>query len=136
MDAGRRRFFGIGGVALAGTAITWPTSRNRREKYQDEILYRGSIRVPEIVLTHALQGRFYRTTSRHEAIRFKLHGVTFLFRELSPTEVYAGEIVRTQGGQIRVHLWRIIERENARLDLALIYPFGDSIDTDLLRTIV
>lgn len=106
----RRKFIGIGGP-LVGIAASWPTAKNRRERHQDIMIFRGSIRLPAEVIHHALSGQFYRTTSRHEAIRFKLHGVLFLFRELSPSLNYAGEIVRTQGGQIRVHLWKVIETE-------------------------
>jgi hypothetical protein len=107
----RRKFLGVGGLALTGAAITWPTARNRREKHQDEVVHRGSITLPAEVIHHALAGQFYRTTSRHEAIRFKLHGVLFLLRELSPSLNYVGEIVRTQSGQTRVHLWKVIETE-------------------------
>jgi hypothetical protein len=105
----RRKFIGLGGVTLAGAVTGWAEKKNTRKHHADTLVHRGSIALPPEVIHHALAGQFYRTTSRHEAIRFKLHGVLFLFRELSPSLNYIGEIVATADGKTRVHCWRVIE---------------------------
>jgi hypothetical protein len=110
----RRKFLGISGTLILGEAISWPKDKNKRVKHVDELIYKGTITLPDEVIHHALSSKLYRTISRHSVIRFKLHGILFLFRELAPTTNYVGEIVKTSVGGIRVHLFKVIDVDNTK----------------------
>lgn len=82
--------------------------RNERKRHKDEIIVHGTIEVPEEVIRLALQGEFARTTHRHVVVRLKRRGVVWLFRELAASTHYLGEVVRTEAGPHRVHIFRAL----------------------------
>lgn len=103
----RRQFCGLGLVApVAGFGGRRP--KNRRAKHKDTRLYHGPIRVPEDVAEMAARGRVVKTTAAHLAVRVSHLGTVYLFRVVGGRD-YLGEVVETQQGTIRVHLWAIVE---------------------------
>lgn len=105
-------------------ASEWPQRRNARKHHRADVLYSGSMEIPESVIAHALQSPLYRTTHRHEVVRFKLHGITWLFREIASAVRYAGEVVRTDAGTLRVHLFRVLPPSRDRVR-ASISEYGE-----------
>ena len=81
--------------------------KNKRVHHSGIQIFKGVLELPTEVIEHALQSPLFRTTHRHEAVRFKLHGTIFLFRELAETTTYVGEIVQTPEGSQRVHLFKV-----------------------------
>jgi len=103
----RRQFCGLGLVApVAGFGGKRP--KNRRAGHRDTRLYHGPIRVPVDVCEMASRGRVVQTTARHMAVRVSHLGTVYLFRVVGGRD-YLGEVVETQAGTIRVHLWAIVE---------------------------
>lgn len=45
---------------------------------------------------------------RHVVVRLKHRGVVYVFREIAASTDYLGEVVRTQAGPMRVHVWRVL----------------------------
>ena len=58
----------------------------------------------------ASRGKVVQTTARHMAVRVSHLGTVYLFRAVGGRD-YLGEVVETQAGTIRVHLWSIVECE-------------------------
>ena len=105
----RRQFCGMGLVApVAGFGGKRP--KNKRAKHKDAQLYHGPIRVPDVVMALASQGKCVKTTARHMAVRVSHEGTVYLFRVVGGRN-YLGEVVQTQAGTLRVHLWSIVEAE-------------------------
>ena len=103
----RRQFCGLGLVApVAGFGGRRP--KNRRAHHKDTRLYHGPIRVPVDVCEMASRGRVLKTTAHHMAVRVSHLGTVYLFRVVGGRD-YLGEVVETQSGTIRVHLWAIVE---------------------------
>jgi hypothetical protein len=103
----RRQFCGIGLVApVAGFGGRRP--KNRRAHHKDTRLYHGPIRVPVDVAEMASRGRVVQTTAHHMAVRVSYLGTVYLFRVVGGRD-YLGEVVETQSGTIRVHLWSIVD---------------------------
>jgi hypothetical protein len=103
----RRQFCGFGLVApVAGFGGRRP--KNRRAHHKDTRLYHGPIRVPVDVCEMASRGRVVQTTASHMAVRVSHLGTVYLFRVVGGRD-YLGEVVETQSGTIRVHLWAIVE---------------------------
>lgn len=103
----RRQFCGLGLVApVAGFGGRRP--KNRRAHHKDTRLYHGPIRVPVDVAEMASRGRVVQTTAHHMAVRVSHLGTVYLFRVVGGRD-YLGEVVETQSGTIRVHLWAIVD---------------------------
>ena len=78
--------------------------------HKDEQLYHGPLVVPQEVIDK-IDRRYhiYRTTHGKVCARIKHKGIVYIFRTLSGRQ-YIGEVVRTQKGDIRVHLWSATDR--------------------------
>jgi len=106
-DVTRRQFCGLGLVVpVAGFGGRRP--KNRRAGHKDTRLYHGPIRLPVDVCEMASRSKVVKTSARHMAVRVSHLGTVYLFRVVGGRD-YLGEVVETQGGTIRVHLWAIVE---------------------------
>lgn len=101
----RESFKALFGSTLAKERLQ---HKNKHARHKDTILYRGGIELPEEVIRLAFQSPLYKTTYRKDAVRFKLDGITYLFRELVAGNKYKGELVRGELGNLRVHLHKAV----------------------------
>jgi len=91
--------------------LAWRERRNRRVRHSDTRLYHGPIHLPDEVQVRLAAAPAYRTTHRHPALRLKYHGITIVSRTApAASGEYVGEIVRTQSGALRVHLFAAANR--------------------------
>ena len=114
---------------VSKNAIT-RTQRRRLEKrgewagHADTPVYYGLIELPLWLVDQAMSAPIHQTpqSPRHRAIiidvvqggfaaRVK---VRFYGRRVAQTPIYAGEVVVTQRGHIRAHLWRPVEVADIR----------------------
>jgi hypothetical protein len=83
----------------------------RSVRHRDTRLYHGPIELPVAVIGGLDGAPVYRTTHRHSVLRLELDGVAYLFRRWTlGHHYYLGEVVRTQTGRLRVHLFRSTDR--------------------------
>lgn len=81
--------------------------RNKRRHHKHTQLYHGPMTLPEQVVKMAERNPYeVKTTHRHFAIKVSHENISYLFRTLGGHH-YIGEIVQTQEGNIRVHVWSI-----------------------------
>lgn len=110
----RRQFCGMGMVA----PIAHQKNKNKRKHHNDTILYRGCMQLPEEVCTLAVQSDVYKTTCRKLAVRIKVKGVVYIMRVVCGKN-YVGEIVRTEKGDIRVHVWEAVTKNSTSIETIL-----------------
>lgn len=114
MQPTRRQFVGLGLVApLAGFGGQAP--RNRRRHHKDTRLYHGPLRLPQEVMDKAKESQVYRTTSRKLAVRILHEDIVYLLRVVCGRD-YIGEVVRTDSGTYRVHVWSAITTQGRDLN--------------------
>lgn len=101
-------------------AISRNSHRNKRLHHKGTVIYRGIIELSDKDLESIAAAPVYRTTSRHCVLRWTdENDVVWLVRNYQPNvTLYLGEVVRTEKGAHRVHLFRP-SREA--------YPNGDPI---------
>ena len=101
----RRQFCGLG---LVLPSFGLPGPNNIRRRHQDTLLYRGPMRLPEAVTQAAYQNPVVKTTHRKLAVKLIVDGVHYVLRVVGGRD-YLGEIVRTEAGEYRVHVWTIVD---------------------------
>lgn len=101
----RRQFCGLG---LVLPSFGLPGPRNVKRRHKDTVIYRGPMRLPEDVVRLANQSPVLRTTHRKLAVKVSHEDVSYVLRVVGGRD-YLGEIVRTQDGDLRVHVWTIVD---------------------------
>jgi hypothetical protein len=101
----RRQFCGLG---LVLPTFGLPGPKNVRRKHVDTVLYRGPMRLAEDVVRLAQQSGVVKTTHRKLAVRISHGGIAYVLRVVGGRD-YLGEIVRTERGEYRVHVWSIVD---------------------------
>jgi hypothetical protein len=101
----RRQFCGLG---LVTPAFGLPGPRNIRRRHQDTVIYRGPMRLPDEVVRLAYQQPVLKTTHSKMAVKVSHGNVSYVLRVVGGRD-YLGEIVRTQDGILRVHVWTIVD---------------------------
>lgn len=106
-DSSRRQFCGLG---LAGFTFGFKDkAKSKRSHFQDTKLYHGPLMISQDVIDVAYRSpRAVRTTARKNAVKVYHDDIAYVFRVLGG-QCYLGEIVQTQQGKIRVHVWGLIE---------------------------
>ena len=81
--------------------------RNKRQHHKDVVLYHGVIELSDEALSVINTAPVYRTRDRHCVIRGKdAEGTVWLVKSyIENVTLYLGEIVLTQAGRYRVHLF-------------------------------
>ena len=126
----RRQFCGLGIITFASGLRGSPKNRRRgkKEHHNDKQLYHGPLRIDAEVTDIAYRSPLpVRTTHRKCAIKVSHDDTTYVFRVLGGQD-YLGEIVETDRGKIRVHVWSLIEGP-ARSVEDLVAYHRDGIDT-------
>lgn len=101
----RRQFCGLG---LVLPTFGLPGPKNIRRKHQDTVLYKGPMRLSEDVVRLAQQSPVLKTTHRKLAVRISHGGIAYVLRVVGGRD-YLGEIIRTERGEYRVHVWSIVD---------------------------
>ena len=101
----RRQFCGLG---LVLPTFGLPGPKNIRRKHQDTLLYRGPMRLPAEVVEMAYRNPVVKTTHRKLAVKLIHQEIHYVLRVVGSRD-YLGEIVRTQQGEYRVHVWTIVD---------------------------
>jgi hypothetical protein len=101
----RRQFCGLG---LVLPTFGLPGPKNIRRKHVDTVLYRGPMRLPAEVVETAYRNPVVKTTHRKLAVRISHGGIAYVLRVVGGRD-YLGEIVRTERGEYRVHVWTIVD---------------------------
>lgn len=98
------QFCGMGCV----TPIERAYRKNLRYHHRDVVLHTGSIHIPDEVMEKVSSETLYRSVHRHTVARVAHDGIVYVFRVVCGAD-YIGEVVRTESGAVRVHVWTAVE---------------------------
>lgn len=126
----RRHFVGVGScLPFFGLRGPKNRARGKKEHAGDRRLYHGPLRIDRDVIETVYENPVVKTTHRKLCVKVSAGGIDYVFRVVGSTD-YLGEIVQTDGGQIRIHVWKILRDVNARSVASLVAWHRDGVEID------